>query len=287
MGRPPKCNPCCQTPPEVAAPWDPPSCTCENPAYSQCYEFTLSTIAANSCGCDNLNGTYTVQHVGGNDCLWTGCYPGGGLNNSSSPCVGRNLFPRLLFDNPNTAELRIWVVQPFSGEDCNTLGGKSIVFYSGTTDCTVTEDIELALQTVGSPCTGWPATLTLAPVSCASAMLLAAPPAAHSRIEPEQQGPGTELQGILASIGIKPGPTCPCLEMMRKMNRWGVDGCRRHRGEIVLHLQEQMAARSWNEKLSAAALATVSGIAFRLNPVDVPGSMVDEAIRRANSRPVD
>lgn len=86
---------------------------------------------------------------------------------------------------------------------------------------------------------------------------------------------------MLASVGIEPGPGCPCRDMMRKMDRWGITGCREHRGEIVMHVQEQMQNRSWRERLTAAARATASGLAFQLNPLDIPGSLVDEAIRRA------
>jgi hypothetical protein len=101
------------------------------------------------------------------------------------------------------------------------------------------------------------------------------------KAETPQGGPGTELKAMLASIGIEPGARCPCRDMMRKMDVWGVTGCREHRGEIVLHVQEQMANRSWREKLAAASHAITGGLAFRLNPVDIPGSLVDEAIRRA------
>lgn len=99
--------------------------------------------------------------------------------------------------------------------------------------------------------------------------------------EVQQHGPGTELKTMLASVGIQPGANCPCREMMRKMNRWGVAGCREHRGEIVMHIQQQMQGRSWRDKLAAAAKAAANGLAFQLDPRDIPGSLVDEAIRRA------
>lgn len=108
---------------------------------------------------------------------------------------------------------------------------------------------------------------------------------ARVKAETPQEGPGTELRKMLASIGIEPGPTCPCHDMMQKMNRWGVAGCREHRGEIVMHVQEQMGHRSWREKLSAAAKAATNGLAIRLNPVDIPGSLLNEALRRAELSP--
>lgn len=99
--------------------------------------------------------------------------------------------------------------------------------------------------------------------------------------EGQQQGPGTELKAMLASIGIEPVAGCACRNVMRTMDRLGVAGCREHRGEIVMHIQQQMQGRSWRDKLAAAAKATANGLALRLNPVDIPGSLVDEAIRRA------
>lgn len=110
-----------------------------------------------------------------------------------------------------------------------------------------------------------------------------ATPSQANPVPTPSQGPGTELKALLASVGIHPGPTCPCHDMARKMDEWGVTGCREHRGEIVMHIQGQMGNRSWREKLSAAAKATASGLAFRLSPTDIPGSLVDEAIRRAET----
>lgn len=94
-------------------------------------------------------------------------------------------------------------------------------------------------------------------------------------------GPGTELHAMLENIGIRPSAHCPCRKMARKMDRWGVEGCRQNRQEIIDHIQQQMDARGWADKLAAASRAAVSGLAFRLNPLDIPGSLVDEAIRRA------
>lgn len=89
---------------------------------------------------------------------------------------------------------------------------------------------------------------------------------------------------MLASVGIEPGPSCPCRDMMRKMNRWGVAGCRQNRDIIIQHIRGQMEQRSWRKKLSAAARAVTNGLAFQLDRHDIPGSLVDEAILRAEKK---
>lgn len=49
--------------------------------------------------------------------------------------------------------------------------------------------------------------------------------------EPLGQGPGTALHEAIAMMGM---PTCQqCKSLARKMNAWGVDGCREHFDEIV------------------------------------------------------
>lgn len=88
---------------------------------------------------------------------------------------------------------------------------------------------------------------------------------------------------MLEDIGIRPSAHCPCRKMARKMDRRGPQWCRENRQEIVDHIQQQMDSRGWKEKLTAAARATASGLAFHLNPLDIPGSLVDEAIRRAEA----
>jgi hypothetical protein len=69
--------------------------------------------------------------------------------------------------------------------------------------------------------------------------------------------------------------------MLAKMNRWGVDGCREHRAEIIAHLKAAYQETSWADFATASAKAIASGLAFSINPLDPFGSLVDEAIRRA------
>ena len=97
---------------------------------------------------------------------------------------------------------------------------------------------------------------------------------------PRRGGPGTELKALLASLGLS--VECrPCSDWSRQMDQWGPDGCIQQRGQIVERLRDAEAKQGWAARLKAAALAVATGLAFRLDPTDHLGSLVDEAIRRA------
>ncbi len=96
-------------------------------------------------------------------------------------------------------------------------------------------------------------------------------------------GVGDFLAQIIHSVGGKPATGCQCRELRGKMNQWGAAGCREHRAEIVEHLRKAYKGTSAVELLTAAAKAVTSGLAFKLNPLDPFGSLVDEAIRRAEA----
>lgn len=88
-----------------------------------------------------------------------------------------------------------------------------------------------------------------------------------------QDGPGTELKNLLASIGITAAKDCSCKAMATKMNQWGPDGCRKNRAVIVQHLEKAAAKRGWAAKLLARGF--------------VLGALVDRAISQAESRQPD
>jgi hypothetical protein len=92
-------------------------------------------------------------------------------------------------------------------------------------------------------------------------------------------GPGSEFKQLLAELGIEPDASCDCELHVAQMNEWGIEGCRRHRDEIVGWLREACERLGWKERIAAAAKAVTSGLAFRLSPTDPIGSLVDEAIR--------
>jgi hypothetical protein len=101
---------------------------------------------------------------------------------------------------------------------------------------------------------------------------------------PPPSGPGVELAKLIAMLGAKPRAHCHCDEMIGRMNAWGVAGCRAHRAEIVAHLAGAYAGLTWEQVAVAVGQAVTSGLARRLNPLDVCGSLVDLAIERAGDR---
>lgn len=97
-------------------------------------------------------------------------------------------------------------------------------------------------------------------------------------------GVGSEVSAILSSLGIAAESCGGCREMIRRMNAWGVEGCREHRDEILARLREKTAESAWGLKLKAAAIALVNGLAFKLDWLDPSPGILDEAIRRFESR---
>ena len=99
-------------------------------------------------------------------------------------------------------------------------------------------------------------------------------------------GAGDKLHGLISSIGVKRVGGCvSCGEMLGKMNAWGITGCRENRAEIVAHLKAAYRETSWADFAAASAKAIASGLAFKINPLDPFGSLVDEAIRLAEVSP--
>ena len=94
-------------------------------------------------------------------------------------------------------------------------------------------------------------------------------------------GPGTELMKLLRDLGINPPKGCECKRRAAEMDAWGVEGCRQRRAEIVGWMREAWGQAGWGELLLAAARAAAGGLALRLDPFDVAGSLIDEANRRA------
>ncbi len=111
-------------------------------------------------------------------------------------------------------------------------------------------------------------------------------------------GPGTELKGILASVGINPSPTCSCRTRMRTMDDWGVEGCEEHFDTIVGWLEESAESWGWNsfvtkqaenslslsDKLSIGWKSLTTGLAFKVNWSNPYPDLVRQAIDRAKEK---
>jgi hypothetical protein len=94
-------------------------------------------------------------------------------------------------------------------------------------------------------------------------------------------GPGSQLWRLLAELGIAHREDCACIARAYQMNAWGPQGCRDHRAEIVHWMKQGAGEYGWTASVNAACKAARSGLLWRLDIIDPYGSLVDEAIRRA------
>lgn len=95
--------------------------------------------------------------------------------------------------------------------------------------------------------------------------------------------PGRELTRLLNELDIHPSEKCGCEAKASQMDKWGPDGCREHRAEIIGWLKEAVQEINWQERIRAAGAMLRTDWFSVLDPF---GSLVDEAIRRSfqNSR---
>lgn len=93
--------------------------------------------------------------------------------------------------------------------------------------------------------------------------------------------PGTHLHLLISELGGKPTSGCGCAAYAQQMDSWGLEKCRKRKPEIVEHLRKAYKGTSYAALATAIAKCVTSGLAFKLNPLDPLGSLVDEAIRRA------
>ena len=99
------------------------------------------------------------------------------------------------------------------------------------------------------------------------------------------EGPGTDLSGLLESLGIVATAECPCRATMSRMNALGVAGCRVNRDELAAKLAESSQRYGWGVRFGAAARAVSQGLTARLAAAtlagDLYGELVDIALERA------
>lgn len=96
-------------------------------------------------------------------------------------------------------------------------------------------------------------------------------------------GVGSQLWKLLEGLGIEHKPSCPCLEWAERMNLWGPVGCRLSRKEIIGHMKSSSKNYGWGDLTKAVVKAIATGLALRLSVTDPYGSLLDEAIRRAEN----
>ena len=99
-----------------------------------------------------------------------------------------------------------------------------------------------------------------------------------------RDGPGSQLAVLIEALRVdQEAPTgCRCDELRFKMNSLGSGGCRRQKDEITLMLRDNARSYGMHNYAQAIKHALQQRMTF-INPFDVFGSLVDEAIRRADA----
>jgi len=99
-------------------------------------------------------------------------------------------------------------------------------------------------------------------------------------------GPGTELKLLLAARGYTIRTKgCGCKDRIRKMNAWGVDGCRIRLDEIIEWLEESAKNAGWLERI-VVTTPLVKDLA-RKKIYDLVNEAIDRAeveLQRSQSR---
>lgn len=95
--------------------------------------------------------------------------------------------------------------------------------------------------------------------------------------------PGTALKHILESIGVTPKDGCPCEDLARNMDKWGVLGCVQRKTRIATSLRAHQVKWSWSEKWMAGLAAITTGLAFKVAryPTNPFLGLVEEAIEQS------
>lgn len=99
--------------------------------------------------------------------------------------------------------------------------------------------------------------------------------------EAPKGGAGTEMMKMADSLKVGMPSGCSCKSLAARMDAWGVQGCLEHRAEIVAEMAANAKKVPFYQRMRAALLALPAGVALEINPLDVYGSLVDLAIRRA------
>lgn len=102
---------------------------------------------------------------------------------------------------------------------------------------------------------------------------------------PYTPGPGDYLFQIIKGLGLTATTNCQCLEMIVRMNAWGIPGCKANRKEIADHLNHAYTALTWTQWADAVTRAAISGLALKIDPRNPARSLVTAAIALAERSP--
>lgn len=127
-----------------------------------------------------------------------------------------------------------------------------------------------ALRAAGREAEAWPLLAAAAQEAGAVAPL------------PESRGVGAQLWRLAKSLGISFRSVAACLPLRKELDRLHPAACRRERTRLVAQLGAH-AAEHWIAPEETAAAALARGLPWRLDLRDLYGSLLDEAIRRAEA----
>ncbi len=94
-------------------------------------------------------------------------------------------------------------------------------------------------------------------------------------------GPGTEFRKLIEALKIQAPLGCSCAVLESRMNGLGVHGCLHNREQLLDDIKKNAAKVSWLAKLLAVGPALISGLAFKVDPLDPIPGLFDEAVRLA------
>ena len=171
------CQPCCDD-----SGWSPPPCCgAYYTAFSECYEITLAGITNGElfalgvpgyCKCEDVNGTWQVQHPGGDGCTWTGCYPVELFDGVENPaiCYKRDLWLVMILNSSGSPAGEILVrldirgANPSGANRCSPFASwDTLSRYYGNMDCDNAGSVTVYLDLDSSHCGGWPEEIVISP----------------------------------------------------------------------------------------------------------------------------
>lgn len=91
--------------------------------------------------------------------------------------------------------------------------------------------------------------------------------------------PGSCLKFILASLGFNPRQDCGCEELAAYMDAIGPRGCRNNREYLVSRLRQSYQNIPWLDTPGIILRAAYKGLLIHIDPLDVPGSLLDYAVK--------
>ncbi len=102
-------------------------------------------------------------------------------------------------------------------------------------------------------------------------------------------GPGAELKAMFIALGLPADGCGGCALLARRMDEWGVAGCREpaHRDEALVRLRARAKGLKWRATLKAAvatARAEPGLCAEVVRTGDPAAVFYDEAVRRAEAK---